>query len=254
MAQTALIAAFIAGLLGGLHCAAMCGGWVSATAAPAASGIAPLLRPRTLLLRQVSSHAGRLLTYVALGAGLGAGGGAAFALAAEPAQRALYVVANVTLVALALSMTRRALRGSDLVERVGLRVFRGVAPAVIRISGRARLMGPVALGALWGLTPCALVYGLLPVALLSGSAADGGAIMLAFGLGTVPNVLAAQVVIARARRAATASRWRFAAALVVAAFGAIGIYRGLFVPDALAASAYCILPFATHGTLAATAP
>jgi uncharacterized protein len=254
MAQTALIAAFIAGLLGGLHCAAMCGGFVAATAAPAATGSMPLLRRRTLFARQLASHAGRLFTYTALGAALGAGGGAAFALAIEPAQRALYVIANVALIALALSMTRRAVRSVPLAERAGLRLFQHVAPAATRFAARSPVLGPVALGALWGLTPCALVYGLLPVALLSGSAVDGAAIMLAFGLGTVPNVLAAQWVVARTRRTATSSVWRFAAAIVVAAFGVIGIYRGLLVPDAFASGVYCIVPLGTHGTLAAIPP
>ncbi|MET0204437.1 MAG: sulfite exporter TauE/SafE family protein [Casimicrobiaceae bacterium] len=254
MAQTALIAAFIAGLLGGLHCAAMCGAFVAATATPAVAGCRPLLRRRTLVARQLAGHAGRLFTYAVLGGALGAGGGAAFALALGPAQRVLYVVANLALIALALSMTHRALRAAPLAERAGLRLFRHVAPAATRFAARAPVLGPLALGALWGLTPCALVYGLLPVALLSGSAGNGAAIMLAFGLGTVPNLLAAQWVVARARRPAASSRWRFAAAIVVAAFGAIGVYRGLLVPDAFASGVYCIVPFGTHGTLAPIPP
>ena len=254
MPQTALIAAFLAGLLGGLHCAAMCGGWVAATAARPAGECAPLLRRRTLLARRFASHAGRLFTYAMLGAALGAGGGAAFALALEPAQRVLYVVANVALIALALSMTRRTARASAVAERAGLRIFGRIAPAVTRFAARAPIAGPVALGALWGLTPCALVYGLLPVALLSGSAANGAAIMLAFGLGTLPNLLAAQAVIMRARGAALSSGWRVAAAIVVAAFGVVGIYRGVFIPDALASGAYCVVPIAAHGTLASSPP
>ena len=41
MPQSALIGAFLAGLLGGLHCFAMCGGWIAAVAA-ARGGRAPV--------------------------------------------------------------------------------------------------------------------------------------------------------------------------------------------------------------------
>jgi sulfite exporter TauE/SafE len=109
------------------------------------------------------------------------------------------------------------------------------------------------MGALWGLTPCALVYGLLPIALLSGSGANGAAIMLAFGVGTLPNLLAAQAALGRAR-AAVGSPARIAVAIVVAAFGLVGIHRALFAPDALGTSAYCVVPFDGHGTLARFEP
>ena len=92
-------------------------GFVAATATPAVAGCRPLLRRRTLVARQLAGHAGRLFTYAVLGGALGAGGGAAFALALGPAQRVLYVVANLALIALALSMTHRALRAAPLAER-----------------------------------------------------------------------------------------------------------------------------------------
>jgi sulfite exporter TauE/SafE len=45
-------------------------------------------------------------------------------------------------------------------------------------------------GSVWGLVPCGMVYGALLAALLSGSAVRGALLMLAFGLGTLPNMLA----------------------------------------------------------------
>ena len=255
MAQSALLAAFVAGLLGGLHCAAMCGGWVAAVSAPLPAGAAhPLLPRRALWLRQALHHAGRIGTYALLGAALGAGGGAAIAQAIAPAQRALYVVANVALFVVAVSIARRNAAAPVAVERLGLGVFLRIAPALTSFARGRRVAGPLALGALWGLTPCALVYGLLPVALLSGSAANGAAIMAVFGAGTLPNLVAAQAVIARARGRLAAAPWRFAAAIVVGAFGVLGIYRALFVPEALGTSAYCLVPPAAHGTLAGVSP
>jgi sulfite exporter TauE/SafE len=44
-------------------------------------------------------------------------------------------------------------------------------------------------GALWGWLPCGLVYSVLVSALASGSPTQGGLLLLAFGLGTLPNLL-----------------------------------------------------------------
>ena len=45
------------------------------------------------------------------------------------------------------------------------------------------------LGMVWGLVPCGMVYGVLALALLAGDALNGAALALAFGLGTLPNLL-----------------------------------------------------------------
>lgn len=47
------------------------------------------------------------------------------------------------------------------------------------------------LGLLWGWLPCGLVYSALVTALTSRSALHGAGTMLAFGLGTLPNLLLA---------------------------------------------------------------
>jgi sulfite exporter TauE/SafE len=45
------------------------------------------------------------------------------------------------------------------------------------------------LGMLWGWLPCGMVYAMLLTALASGNATEGGLIMAAFALGTLPNLL-----------------------------------------------------------------
>ncbi len=54
----------------------------------------------------------------------------------------------------------------------------------IRTIGQAWLYGMV-----WGWLPCGLVYSMLIMALSAGGALEGGLVMLAFGLGTLPNLL-----------------------------------------------------------------
>ena len=188
MPQSALIGAFLAGLLGGVHCLAMCGGWIAVTGRQNATS--PLLPAAVLRQRQWLSQAGRVSTYVVLGALAGAAGGAAFALALGPVQRGLYVAANLLLLVLAVSIAMRGMTFVPL-EQAGLALFRRLLPVVTRITRTDGLLSSYGLGLIWGFTPCALIYSVLPVALLAGSAVDGALVMLAFGAGTLPNLLAA---------------------------------------------------------------
>ena len=238
MASSAMFAAAIAGLLGGVHCAAMCGGWLAAFSLRTTT--APLLPLRTIAVENAVGHAGRIVTYAMVGAGLGATGGEAFAIAWEPLQRLLYVVANVALFSVAIALARGPVRGGGLAERVGLRMFHKLLPAVKTLSGQRRIPARFALGLVWGATPCALVYGVLPLALLSGSARDGALIMLAFGLGTLPNLLGATYVLARSRTLVARTSGRLLAGFVVAGFATYGIYRAIFMPAGLGQSPFCL--------------
>jgi hypothetical protein len=241
MAQTALIAAFMAGLLGGWHCMAMCGGYVTALATGTTDGPRPILHGRTLFVRHALPNLARLSSYVALGALFGAAGGAAFGAEWAAAQRGLYALANLLLLALAIAVASGR-SPFTVFERAGLALYRRVLPAAGRL-GRGPGLGPrVALGFLWGLTPCGLVYSVLPVAMLSGSAADGALVMLAFGLGTLPNLLAAGFVLGRAGPRLRAPAWRYAGAALIAAFALVGLYRALWIPEALAHGPFCIVP------------
>ncbi len=238
MPQSALIGAFLAGLLGGLHCFAMCGGWIALASRPAA--VAPLLPAATLRRRQWLSHAGRLSTYVVLGALAGAAGGAALSLAVAPLQRGLYIIANIFLLLLAVSIARR---GTEVIplERVGLALFRRLAPLVSRVGGRDGVLARFTLGVVWGFTPCALVYGVLPVALLAGSAPAGALVMLAFGIGTLPNLAAAGWLLSVAQRWSSQAGIRYAAAAVVGAFALLGLYRAWFAPETLGDGPFCLV-------------
>jgi sulfite exporter TauE/SafE len=186
------------------------------------------------------AHSGRLSAYVAFGATLGMAGGAALGATWAPWIRSLYVAANVLLVVLALALARGASPFAWL-ERLGLAVYRGLLPAARPLVTGSSLASRFALGVLWGLTPCGLVYGMLPVAMLSGSAVDGALVMLLFGLGTLPNLLTAGFVAGRAQRVLSSATARYAAAALIGAFGLVGIYRALYVPDALAHGPFCIV-------------
>jgi len=242
MAQSALIAAFLAGLLGGLHCFAMCGGYVGALAAgpgPVKDGV--ILPSKTLLFRQIAAHAGRLGSYVVLGAALGAAGGAALGSAWLPVQRGLYFAANALLLVLAVGVARGA-SPFGWFERAGLGLYAKLLPAARPLASGTSAPSRFGLGLLWGFTPCGLVYGVLPVAMLSGGALDGALVMLAFGLGTLPNLLAAGMLIGRGQGLLARPGVRYVAGALIGAFAAYGLYRAAFVPAALAHGPFCIVP------------
>lgn len=242
MAQSALIAAFMAGLLGGLHCVAMCGGYVGALAAgPAANRSSPILHGRTLLVSQLVANSARICTYAALGALVGWAGAGVLGTEWLALQRMLYVAANLLLLVLAYAIATGRSPFTPF-ERIGLALYQRVLPVAGRLGRQPGQGARFALGLVWGLTPCGLVYSVLPVAMLSGSAADGALVMLLFGLGTMPNLLAAGFVLGGARSRFAAPLWRHGAGAVVAAFALFGLYRAWYVPEALAHGPFCVVP------------
>jgi len=192
--ETRLAAAFLLALLGGLHCAGMCGGFVAAlhTAAPAH---APGLRFR------LAYHAGRIASYTAAGALIGLLGAGLYAADVLPVQVGLLVLAAAVLLGIAFSLLSRpaALRR---LEPIGAPVWRLVQPLARRSFPPRSTGGAVLTGLAWGWIPCGMVYAALPLALVAGGVARGAAVMLAFGIGTIPNLAALEVAASRARRAA----------------------------------------------------
>jgi sulfite exporter TauE/SafE len=139
-----------------------------------------------------------------------------------PLQKGLYGLAQVVLILLGLYLA--GLNQSVLaIERLGGGLWRRVQPYLgrllpIRTPGQA-----LAAGAAWGWLPCGLVYSVLVSALASGGPVRGGLLMLAFGLGTMPNLLFMGWAAENLRRF-TRNPWlRRLAGLVVAGLGVWGL-------------------------------
>ena len=224
-------AAFAAGLLGGVHCAGMCGGIVG-TLALEARGPA--------WGRQLAYNAGRIAAYVAAGTAAGfAGSLAAGGGAWLEARMALFLLANVAMIFLGLYVAGWS-RVVLAVEAAGRPVWRRIEPIARRmlpIDSTAKALGA---GLAWGWVPCGLVYGMLVVAAASGSAAQGALVMAAFGLGTLPNLLAAGLAAQELLRLRRAPWVRRAAGAAILALGIAGIARLPGLPDAIAAGWHCI--------------
>ncbi len=222
MPETGYFAVFLIGLLGGVHCVGMCGGIVSARTVqvrlPGQSS--PARREWPLHL---AYNLGRIGSYTAAGAAMGAIGTVGMLFnEVLPVQLALYVAANLMLVALGLYLTgfTRALSG---VERLGQRLWARIQPLTRRFLPARSVAQAFPLGVLWGFLPCGLVYSVLATALVTGSAERGAALMLAFGLGTLPNLLLAGMLLTRLRDVVRNQAVRTGAGLVVLAFGVFGL-------------------------------
>jgi sulfite exporter TauE/SafE len=95
-------------------------------------------------------------------------------------------------------------------------------------------------GMLWGLVPCSLVYSVLPLAFLSGDIWTGAALMLAFGLGTLPNLLLISKFSAALTQFGQYLWVRYLAASLLLLAGGFGLYRAWVLPEALLKGGFCI--------------
>lgn len=217
MPDTSFTAVFLIGLLGGSHCVAMCGGIVSALTLHA-----PNSSPKWSL--HLAYNAGRLGSYVLAGAVLGAIGGGMQQVMRDwlPVQWVLYVLANLMLVALGLYLMG-ATWSLAFTEKLGQKVWSRLQPLSRRFLPARTVGQALPLGLLWGFLPCGMVYSALAVALVGGSAWRGAGLMLAFGLGTLPNLLLAAALLTRFRGFYTHRSVRLAAGLLVVAFGVVGL-------------------------------
>jgi len=227
-------AAFLIGLLGGVHCVGMCGGIVGALTVQAP-------RRRRAWDLHLAYSAGRIASYAGAGAVMGMIGGAGLMFKQIlPVQLLLYVFANLLLIALGVHL---AGLGSVLArfEALGAWLWRRVQPYSAKVLPADNPGKAFVLGALWGWLPCGLVYSMLATALLSGGAGGGAAVMLAFGLGTLPNLLLAGMLFKRLRDILFNRRVRLAAGALVAGFGVVGLARAADLGEHIRQGLLCII-------------
>lgn len=210
-----LLGAFALGLMASGHCLVMCGGISGALAMATRSGTHGRARLDLLAGYQL----GRIMSYAVAGASL-AGIGALLVQFVDQDQvrRALRWLSAITIAAIGISLLLRG-RGFDLA--LGKNVWKKLAPLARRFMPVRTLPQALALGAIWGWMPCGLVYSVLFIAWLSMSPWYSAAIMLAFGLGTVPAVLAGAYGASSAVRLLSDTRLRSAVGVLLVMFGAL---------------------------------
>jgi sulfite exporter TauE/SafE len=205
-----LVAAALLGLAGSLHCVAMCG--------PLVGLVAPVLGRR--LLPALLYQLGRVSTYAFIGALAGLAG-AGVDLAGLGA--VLSVGAGAMMLVMAVGQAARSSSATGVWwTRHLARMLAAVAG--IRVTHpRASALGA---GAIHGALPCGLVYAAALVAAATGRPLDGAGVLLAFGAGTMPVLLAVWIA-ASSVPAAIGRRLRVLTPAALAAAGVLLVLRGV---------------------------
>lgn len=293
MVDTSLLAVFLLGLFGGVHCAGMCGGIVAAlgmassrvavpvpskpvtsagfssassggagSATTAAHVRAPISAPVTVwesasglgqesglrsghnagliagkrlsrsvlpLQNVLAFNLARVSTYIVLGALAGAVGSLGFLLdRLLPIQQTALALANLVLIAMGLYVygIRTVTRA---LESLGAPLWKRLQPYAAKALGRSDGRGLLLAGSLWGLVPCGMVYTVLIAAMTTAQPVEGALLMGAFGLGTLPNLVAMGL---SARLLSRLRSHRILRRVVGGAFVLVGV-AGIFHLDAV---------------------
>ena len=224
MGELTLVAAFMIGLLGSTHCIGMCGGIVGALT----MGLPETTRQSHLKLLPylLTYNSGRLLSYSLAGLIVGllsSSAGNLFETGSFPIGG---IVGGVFMVALGIYIGGW-LQTMKPLEKLGGYLWRMIEPVGRRfmpVKSPAQALG---MGFIWGWLPCGLVYSTLALAATSGDAVKSAMLMLAFGAGTLPMLLAMGGFAEKLQRF-TRHKWtRYVAGILLIAFGAMILSKAL---------------------------
>lgn len=217
---------FVIGGLTSIHCVAMCGGLALSQSVGTGD---EARRSRARQLRSgLLYNAGRVASYTAIGAAVGALGST---LNFSPVLKGVIAaLAGVFMLAFGLKMLG-VLRAFPS--------FGSLVPSPLRsagaaVSGRLQKGGPFAVGILNGLMPCGPLQTMQLYALGTGSAIAGAVSMLLFSLGTVPLMLIFSLTAALLPRKVVPVMIKASAVLVmflgVVTFARAATYAGVALP------------------------
>ena len=212
--------AVLVGLAGAGHCLGMCGGVAAALTFALPDQNSLWRKTGYLLLYNV----GRILGYYLAGLLLG---GLFASLADLAAGKTLLLVlrllAAVMMIALGLYMGQWWF-GLQRFEALGQHVWKRVKPLAQAMIPLKNPFMALPLGFVWGWLPCGLVYSTLTWASASGSALSGAAIMLGFGLGTLPAMLVVGQAASQLRNFLSGMLFKRTSAVLLLLYGAQTAY------------------------------
>ncbi len=206
-----LLSAFAMGLLGGGHCVGMCGGITAALsfAVPAEKRV----RRWSILL---SYNIGRIASYGIIGALFGYLGQQ---FVSGQGLSVMRLLAGLLLIAMGLYVADWW-RGLTRLERLGSYLWRWLQPLGKRLMPVSSPSRALLLGGVWGWLPCGLVYSALAYAMAQAQGIAAAGVMLAFGLGTLPAVLAGGLFAERLKQLLQSRGLRGVMGVLIILFGA----------------------------------
>ena len=196
MIETSYLAAFLVGLLGGVHCIGMCGGIVGALCLGLGNDLGAekdktaqqnFLKVLPYLL---SYNAARISSYSLAGILMGGIGWlGSHLITIYSIKQTLEIIAATFMLALGLYIAGWW-KGLASIERLGGKVvWKRLEPLSRRFMPVTTYRQAFFLGLVWGWLPCGLVYSVIIWTISTQSPLEGGLLMLSFGLGTLPNLL-----------------------------------------------------------------
>ncbi|MCP3871155.1 MAG: sulfite exporter TauE/SafE family protein [Gammaproteobacteria bacterium] len=214
--------AFTVGLFSSLHCVGMCGGIMGALS----YGLLPETRnkpPRMLLFLAVYSL-GRIASYGVAGGLMGSVGGRLLEwLGPGQGHRWLQLSAALIVVLIGLHIAGWLPKLAQ-VERIGVPLWNRLEPLGRRLMPVDTLIRAAAYGLIWGWLPCGLVYTMLISTASHAGPLSGATYMIAFGLGTIPAVMATGLLAGRLFRLASVPYLKATVGVVIVFLGLLTLW------------------------------
>jgi len=233
--DTSYLAAFLVGLLGGVHCIGMCGGIVGALCIGLGNNLGGeqdktaqqnFLKVLPFLL---SYNLARISSYTLAGILMGGLGWlGSHLITIYSIQQTLEIIAAGFMLALGLYIAGWW-KGLASIERLGGKlVWKRLEPFGRRFMPVTTYRQAFFLGLIWGWLPCGLVYSVIIWTISTQSPLEGGLLMLSFGLGTLPNLLLMGVFASTLNQFIQQPWVRQVAGIMIMAFAGVMFYRGYF--------------------------
>ena len=227
-ASQTITSILVIGLLSSLHCLGMCGGIMGALSLSLPADVRENRIQISLFV--TAYNLGRISSYMLAGTLAGAFGVEILELLGlndDSAHAILRILgaAFIVLIGLYLGGWFPQL---IKVEKLGQPVWKLIEPVTRRLMPIKTPYQALLYGMLWGWLPCGLVYVILLMTVTSGSAIQGALMMGAFGLGTLPAMLSAGVMLSWVRKLGQSGHARqiIAAMLIITAIASLFIDVG----------------------------
>ena len=226
--ETSYIAAFLVGLLGGVHCVGMCGGIVGALCLGLEQNPSTTTnKTRSALPYLLAYNAGRISSYTLAGILMGSIGWLGSHLFdIYELQQVLEIIAAIFMLALGLYIAGWWKILSNIEKLGGKLVWKRLEPLGRRFMPVRTYRHALLLGLIWGWLPCGLVYSVIIWTISTQSPFEGGLLMLSFGLGTLPNLLLMGVFASTLNQFIQQPWVRQVAGIMIMAFAIVMFYRG----------------------------
>lgn len=229
--ETSFIAAFLVGLLGGVHCVGMCGGIVGALCLGLDQSTNlknSQNKIRSAFPYLLAYNAGRMGSYTLAGILMGGLGWlGSHLLDIYALQQTLEIVAAVFMLALGLYIAGWWKILSSIEQLGGKLIWKRLEPLGRRFMPIRSYRHALLLGLIWGWLPCGLVYSVIIWTISTQSPIEGGLLMLSFGLGTLPNLLLMGVFASTLNQFIQQSWVKQTAGIMIMGFAVVMFYRGV---------------------------